>query len=84
MEYVQLHYELQVLAQLRDRGGAFAVALPGAEGRALHAKGFDGKRRIKVAQRMGELQVKLHLSGPWPSDSVEFQVCGILFVCTTG
>jgi hypothetical protein len=68
VEYVRLDKELG----WREMAVLFAVALPGADGRALHARGQDGKRQDKIINRMSAILVKLHLTGPMEGDAPEY------------
>ena len=73
MEYVRLDQELMVMEHVRANGGAFAVAIPGAEGRAIHARGQDRKRQEKVTDLKLGLMVKLNLTGPMDPSSQRYQ-----------
>jgi hypothetical protein len=46
ISYMAILLELEVISQLQSGGSAFAIALPGPQGRALHAKGIDRKRKL--------------------------------------
>jgi hypothetical protein len=63
-EYVRCSEEVDVLATVRDRRKAFAVALPGAEGRALQARGQDSKRSEQLQLRMVSLLQQLGKDEP--------------------
>ncbi len=61
MAYVRAMMELEVLLQIQKHGGAYALALPGRDGRALHARVHDSKRVADLTQQLAKLQVKLGL-----------------------
>jgi len=71
--YVRLHQELDVLQHVKNHGGAFAVALPGAEGRALHAKGQDQSRQDKIKDRLIKVMVSLNLAAPLDPEGARYQ-----------
>lgn len=65
--------ELRALQRLAVDGGAFALALPGADGRALHARGQDGKRVDKITSRMAAILVKLVRDQPLDPKGDEYK-----------
>ena len=55
------------------RWGAFAMALPGTQGRALHAKGIDRKREALLEKRRATKETQLDVPlGGWPLESAEY------------
>jgi hypothetical protein len=67
MAYVRAMMELEVLLQIQKHGGAYALALPGRDGRALHARVQDSKRVADLRRQLAKLQVKLGLKAPMPT-----------------
>jgi hypothetical protein len=73
IEYITILLELEVIRQLRHGGGAFAMALPGTQGRALHAKGIDRKREALLEKRRATKETQLDVPlGGWPLESAEY------------
>jgi hypothetical protein len=72
-EYVRCTEEVDVLATVRDRRKAFAVALPGAEGRALQARGQDSKRSEQLQLRMVSLLQQLGKDEPLDPAGEEYK-----------
>lgn len=74
ISYMAILLELDVIFQLRSGGSAFAIALPGTQGRALHAKGVDRKRERLLELRKVRLETELDvpLEG-WSKDSAEYK-----------
>lgn len=74
ISYMAILLELEVIAQLRSGGSAFAIALPGAQGLALHAKGSNKKREGLLRQRKVRLETELGvpLLG-WSKESAEYK-----------
>ena len=52
--------ELQALERVRADGGGYALALPGKDGRALHARSQDKQHR---AQLVGRIAKRWHHGG---------------------
>ena len=67
MAYVRAMMEVEVLLQIQKHGGAYALALPGRDGRALHARVQDSKRVADLRRQLAKLQVKLGLKAPMPT-----------------
>jgi hypothetical protein len=74
ISYMAILLELEVISQLQSGGSAFAIALPGPQGRALHAKGIDRKRKLLLELRKVRLETELEvpLDG-WATDSPEYK-----------
>jgi hypothetical protein len=62
-----------VLATIRDRRKAFAVALPGAEGRVLQGPGQDSKRSQHLQLRMVALLQQLGKDEPLDPEGEEYR-----------
>lgn len=73
VEYVRADKQRIALMQLQQNATALSVALPGNEGRALHARGQDNTRREKLAKKLGELMTKLQLAEPLQPGSPDYQ-----------
>ena len=56
--------ELQALERVRADGGGYALALPGKDGRALHARSQDKQHRAQLVGRIAKLQALLKLAAP--------------------
>lgn len=70
MEYVRCSEELRALQALKQNSSSLAVALPGAESRALQSRAQDGKLMDKLVRRLAKLQVDLEFDAPLaPADS---------------
>ena len=72
IKYMTVLLELEVIQELRAGASKFAVALPGAQGHALHAKGTDRKREALLEKRRAqyEEQLGVPLDG-WLAESAE-------------
>lgn len=73
VEYVRADKQRTVLMQLQQNATALSVALPGNEGRTLHARGQDNVRREKLARKLGALMTKLQLADPLQPASPDYQ-----------
>jgi hypothetical protein len=61
---VRATMELQALERVRADGGGYALALPGKDGRALHARSQDKQHRAQLVGRIAKLQALLKLAAP--------------------
>ncbi len=72
--------ELRAIRQLRGNGSALAVAMPGAQGRAMRKKAADTKREALLVRRMAPMMRELGapLRG-FPEDSAELKDIFVVF-----
>jgi hypothetical protein len=73
VQYVYVDLNLETLDQLQQHAGAFAVALPGAEGRALRAKAADRDKQKQLQERLVDLAMQLNLDERLDSNAVEYR-----------
>jgi hypothetical protein len=73
VQYVFVDLNLHTLKQLQKHAGAFAVALPGAEGRALRAKAADRRKQAQLQARLVDLAAQLNLDGPLSSSTNDYK-----------
>lgn len=73
MEYVRADKQVRVLRHLQEDAAALAVALPGAQGRSLHARGQDTVRCSKLIVKLGGLMTKLGIKQPLQPGSNEYK-----------
>ena len=73
VEYVRCCQEEGILVTLQQEGSALAVALPGAEGRALQSRSQDAERISKLQRRMAQLLVQLGRTALLQRDSAEYR-----------
>lgn len=59
MDYVRCSEELRALQALKANSSSFAVALPGAESRALQSRALNDQLTVKLVQQMAKLEVEL-------------------------
>lgn len=71
--------QLRALKQLQSNATALSVALPGSQGRTLHARGQDTARQHKLAQKLGALMTKLQIAEPLEPTSDEYRA-GLAFL----
>jgi hypothetical protein len=69
MEYVRCSEEVRALQALKQNSSSLAVALPGAESRALQSRAQDGRLLEKLLRRLAKLQVDLGYDEPLAADS---------------
>ena len=74
IKYITVLLELEVIEDLRTGGSKFALVLPGAQGRALHAKGTDSTRVAKLQRLRAQYEERLDVDpvDGWPQGSPEF------------
>jgi multidrug efflux pump subunit AcrA (membrane-fusion protein) len=72
VQLVRAHQELKAVQQLKLDSGAFAVALPGAQGRALQARSNDAKRNDRLIKRVSALMVQLQLEFPLDTSTEQY------------
>lgn len=73
VDYVRDEKQLRALQHLHSNATAFSVALPGSEGRTLHARGRDTTRQQKLQQKLGALMTKLNITEPLDRSSDEYR-----------
>lgn len=71
--YVRADKEVKALERFEQDGGAFAIALPGAEGRALRAKSMDTAHIKRLKEQRLQLRVKLLLPVEPAENSPQYQ-----------
>ena len=72
VDYVRAHKEVLVLLRIKEHGGDYAIALPGRDGRSLHARSQDTKRLELLKKRMTRLAVDMGTAPPHP-ESPEYK-----------
>ena len=73
MDYVCVDQQRTGLRQVQQHATALAVALPGSEGRSLHARGQGSARLQKLAEKLGVLMTKLDIQEPLQPSSSEYK-----------
>jgi hypothetical protein len=73
VDYVRVDQQRTGLQQVQQHATALAVALPGSEGRSLHARGQDAVRLQKLAEKLGALMTKLDIEEPLQPSSSEYK-----------
>ena len=73
MEYVRCSEELRALQALKKNSSSFAVALPGAESRALQSRAQDDVLVEKLLRRLAQLQVNLEYDAPLAPDNILYK-----------
>jgi len=73
MDYVRVDQQRTGLRQVQQHATALAVALPGSEGRSLHARGQGSARLQKLAEKLGVLMTKLDNQEPLQPSSSEYK-----------
>jgi hypothetical protein len=73
VDYVRVDQQRRGLLQMQQHATALAVALPGREGRSLHARGQDAPRLQKLAEKLGALMTKLDIRAPLQPGSAEYK-----------
>ena len=73
IKYITTLVELEVIHDLQRGGTKFALVLPGAQGRALHAKGIDHVREAKLDRLRAQYEEELEVDprAGWPEGSPE-------------
>jgi hypothetical protein len=73
VDYVRVDQQRRGLLQMQQHATILAVALPGREGRSLHARGQDAPRLQKLAEKLGALMTKLDIRAPLQPGSAEYK-----------
>jgi hypothetical protein len=73
VDYVRVDQQRTGLLQAQQHATALAMALPGSEGRSLHARGQDVARLQKLAEKLGTLMTKLDMTEPLQQSSAEYK-----------
>lgn len=73
VEYVRCTEQLRALKSLHDHRSSLAVALSGAESRALQSKAQDARLMEKLCSRVASLMCDLGFDAPISQDSSQYQ-----------
>lgn len=73
LEYVRSSEQLRALKSLQDNRSSLAVALPGAESRALQARAQDARLMEKLCSRVASLMFDLGFDELIAQDSSQYQ-----------